>query len=84
MFQDYWGPHTQPRDQTCCFECFALQFWGRQSAPLSLSDADTMRSIFGQKDHMQVFRFVLEGPDFNVCNHLSSAAVSGAASATQL
>ena len=46
------------------FECHALQPVRQQYAPLFSSDTNTMRSFFGQKHHMQVFKFVLDCLDF--------------------
>lgn len=46
------------------FECHALQPVRQQYATLFSPDTNTMRSFFGQKDHMQVFRFVLDCLDF--------------------
>jgi len=46
------------------FECPALRPFRQQYAALFTSDTDTMRSFFGQKDHMQVFSFVLDCLDF--------------------
>ena len=72
------GQHVPRADRVCChcagrcvademhviFECHALQPLRQQYAPLFSSDTNTMRSFFGQKDHMQVFRFVLDCLDF--------------------
>ena len=46
------------------FECHALQPVRQQYATLFSPDTNTMRSFFGQTDHMQVFRFVLDCLDF--------------------
>lgn len=47
------------------FECLALRPLRLQYAPLLFtSDTDTMRSFFGQMDHMQVFTFILDRLDF--------------------
>ena len=46
------------------FECPALHPLRQQYSSLFTSDTDTMRSFFGQKDHMQVFRFILNCLDF--------------------
>lgn len=46
------------------FECLALRPLRLQYAPLFTSDTDTMRSFFGQMDHMQVFSFILDRLDF--------------------
>ena len=46
------------------FECRALQPVRQQYAPLFSSDTNTMRSFFAQKNHMQVFKFVLGCLDF--------------------
>lgn len=68
------GQHVPRADRVCChcagrcvahevhviFKCHALQPLRQQYAPLFSSDTNTTRSVFGQKDHMQVFRFVLD------------------------
>ena len=41
-------------------ECAALQPLRQQYATLFSSETDTMRSFFAQKDHMQVFNFILD------------------------
>ena len=40
------------------FECDALQPFRQRYAALFTPETDTMRSFFGQRDHMQVFKFV--------------------------
>jgi len=45
------------------FECPALHTLRQQYAPLFSIDTDTMRSFFAQRDHMQVFKFVLSWLD---------------------
>ncbi len=42
------------------FECPALQAVRQQYAPLFSKDTNSMRSLFAQQDHMQVFKFVLD------------------------
>ncbi len=46
------------------FECPALRPFRQQYAALFTPGTDTMRSFFGQKDHMQVFSFILDCLDF--------------------
>ena len=46
------------------FECPVLEPLRRQYAALFSTHTDTMRSFFAQKDHMQVFNFVLAYLDF--------------------
>ena len=41
-------------------ECALLQPLRQQYAALFTPETDTMRSFFGQKDHMQVFCFILD------------------------
>ncbi len=41
------------------FECPALRTLRQQYAPLLSTDTNTMRSLFAQQDHMQIFKFVL-------------------------
>ena len=42
------------------FECHLLQPLRQQYASLFTHHTDTMRSFFGQRDHMQVFKFILD------------------------
>ena len=46
------------------FECPVLQPLRQRYKDLFTPDTDTMRSFFGQRDHMQVFRFILDCLDF--------------------
>ena len=41
-------------------ECAALQPLRQQYANLFSPETDTMRSFFAQRDHMQVFNFILD------------------------
>ena len=68
------GPRVNRADRICAhcgsgsiadefhlvFECNLLQPLRQQYASLFTSQTDTMRSIFGQRDHMQVFKFILD------------------------
>ena len=45
-------------------ECAALQPLRQQYATLFSPETDTMRSFFAQRDHMQVFNFILDCLDF--------------------
>lgn len=72
------GQHVARADRTCSHcadrsvadelhvvsECHALRPVRQQYAALFTSDTDTMRSFFGQKDHMQLFSFILDCLDF--------------------
>ncbi len=42
------------------FEFPALQAVRQRHAPLFSTDTNTMRSLFAQQDHKQVFKFVLD------------------------
>ena len=68
------GPRVNRADRICThcgsgsiadefhlvFECNLLQPLRQQYASLFTSQTDTMRSFFGQRDHMQVFKFILD------------------------
>ena len=60
------GSHCADRsvadEMQVVFECHALRPCRQQYA--ALFTCDTMRSFFGQKDHMQVFSFILDCLDF--------------------
>ena len=57
--------HTVVADELhMIYECPVLQPLRLQYAALFTPDTDTMRSLFAQQDHMQVFKFVLDGLDF--------------------
>jgi len=45
-------------------ECAALQPPRQWYAVLMFTDTDTMRSFFAHKDHMQVFKIVLDSVNF--------------------
>jgi len=68
------GQHVARADRVCLhcggtsiadelhmvLECAALQPLRQQYATLFSPDTDTMRSFFAQRDHMQVFNFILD------------------------
>ena len=58
------GEHSVGDELHMVFECPALHPMRQRYFSLFTSDTDTMRSFFGQKDHMQVFRFLLDCLDF--------------------
>ena len=58
------GEHSVGDELHMVFECPALHPMRQRYFSLFTSDTDTMRSFFGQKDHMQVFRFILDCLDF--------------------
>ena len=47
------------------YECPALQPLRQHYAPLFSTQTDTMTSFIAQKDHMQVFKFILDCLDFS-------------------
>ena len=58
------GPGTLADELHVVLHCPLLQPLRQRYADLFISETDTMRSFFGQKDHMQVFSFVLDCLDF--------------------
>ena len=61
-------------------ECPVLQPLRQQYAALFSTTTDTMGSFFAQRDHMQVFNFVL---DFYIYNYILGAYVLGPAEGQQ-
>lgn len=58
------GPGTLADELHVVLECPLLQPLRQRYAGLFTSDTDTMRSLSAQKDHMQVFSFILNCLDF--------------------
>ena len=54
------GPGSLADELHVVHECPLLQPLRQQYAALFTPETDTMRSFFGQKDHMQVFCFILD------------------------
>ena len=68
------GQHVDRADRICAhcgsgsiadefhlvFECHVLQPLRQRYSGLFTPQTDTMRSFFGQRDHMQVFKFILD------------------------
>ena len=64
MICPHCGPGTFADELHVVLECPLLQPLRQQYADLFTSETDTMRSFFGQKDHMRVFSFILDCLDF--------------------
>ena len=58
------GPGTLADELHVVHECRLLQPLRQCYVDLFTPETDTMRSFFGQKEHMKVFSFVLDCLDF--------------------